>query len=70
MTEIWKSVIGYENFYEVSNLGRVRSLSRKVSTKFGQRTVKGRILTQMTMPKGYKYVNLSKEGKTQVLNGL
>lgn len=25
MTEIWKPVVGYEKYYEVSNLGRVRS---------------------------------------------
>lgn len=28
--EIWKPVVGYEGFYEVSNLGRVRSLARIV----------------------------------------
>lgn len=26
--EIWRSIYGYENLYEVSNLGRVRSLDR------------------------------------------
>lgn len=26
--EIWKSIEGFEGIYEVSNLGRVRSLSR------------------------------------------
>ena len=28
MQEIWKPIIGYENLYEVSNLGNVRSLGR------------------------------------------
>lgn len=28
--EIWKSVVGYEGIYEVSNLGNVRSVDRKV----------------------------------------
>lgn len=28
-TEIWKPVVGYEGLYEVSNLGRVKSLGRK-----------------------------------------
>lgn len=28
MEEIWKDVIGYEGIYQVSNLGRVKSLSR------------------------------------------
>ena len=27
--EIWKPVVGYEGFYEVSNMGRVRSLPRQ-----------------------------------------
>ena len=30
MNEIWKEVIGYENYYEVSSLGKVRSKSRVV----------------------------------------
>lgn len=30
-TEIWKDITGYEGLYQVSNLGRVRSLTRKVS---------------------------------------
>ena len=29
--EIWKDVVGYEGLYQVSNLGRVRSLPREVS---------------------------------------
>lgn len=28
MKEIWKDVVGFENYYEVSNLGRVRSKDR------------------------------------------
>lgn len=34
MREIWKSIVGFEGSYEVSNLGRVRSLDRVV---MGQR---------------------------------
>lgn len=34
MTENWKPVVGYEGLYEVSNLGRVKSLPRK-GTKGG-----------------------------------
>ena len=30
MSEIWKDVVGYEGFYQVSNLGRVRSCERYV----------------------------------------
>ena len=28
--EIWKDIEGYENLYQVSNLGRVKSLPKKV----------------------------------------
>ena len=31
MEEIWKDVVGYEGYYQVSNLGRVRSLDRIAS---------------------------------------
>jgi hypothetical protein len=30
MREIWKPIAGYEGFYEVSSLGRVRSLARGI----------------------------------------
>ena len=33
MEEIWKDVIGYEGYYQVSNLGRIRSIDREVVDK-------------------------------------
>ena len=30
MEEIWKPITGYEDLYEVSNLGRVKSLARRI----------------------------------------
>lgn len=30
MDEIWKDIEGYENDYQVSNLGRVKSLPKKM----------------------------------------
>lgn len=33
--EIWKPIMGYEGYYEVSNLGRIKSLSRVVQSKHG-----------------------------------
>lgn len=32
MEEIWKDISGYEGYYQISNLGRVRSLDRYVAT--------------------------------------
>lgn len=33
ITEIWKDIPGYEGEYQASNLGRIKSLSRKVLSK-------------------------------------
>lgn len=54
MQEIWESINGYEGLYDVSNLGRVRSLKRA--------TTRGIVLKQ-TMKHGYMHVCLSKENK-------
>jgi len=74
MEEIWKDIAGYEGKYQVSNLGRVRSLDRLVpatcALSKGNQVVnylrKGKILKgHWAGPKGseYKYVGLSKEDK-------
>ena len=57
MEEIWKDIKGYEGFYQVSNLGNVRSLKYR-----NQKLVKN--LTQRTSNKGYKIVGLTEKGKT------
>ena len=44
--EIWKDVEGYEECYQVSNLGRIRSLDRKVNCKGGYAIKHGKILKQ------------------------
>lgn len=54
MTEIWKSIEGYEDAYEVSNLGRVKSFAKK--TVFGK-TYQSKVLT-LTNAKGYLKVGL------------
>ena len=67
MEEIWKDIKGYENYYQVSNLGRVRSLDRYVATvgnPSGKRLIKGKIKKQTLRTcgrdTGYYYVVLSK----------
>lgn len=62
MEEIWKDIPGYEGIYQVSNIGRVKSLHRKVNHRYGQRIVKERILKpgfSLKENKGYYVVNLS-----------
>ena len=45
--ERWKDVVGYEGLYQVSNLGRVKSVDRLTTDKNGRTyTVKGKILNQ------------------------
>ena len=57
--EQWKSVIGYELYYEVSDLGNVRSLDRKTITgAWGSYNKKGKLLTTQNRPNGYKIITL------------
>ena len=56
--EIWKDIPGYENYYQVSNQGNVRSLDRKV----WNRLLKGRILKYFSS-NGYKLVVLRSNNK-------
>ena len=65
MVEIWKSVKGFEGYYEVSNLGRVRSIDRVVFDKVRQcnRLLKGKVLTERDNGHGYKGVMFCKDHK-------
>lgn len=61
--ETWLPVVGYENRYEVSNLGGVRSVTRVVEQintwgKLVRRTLRGKMLAQIDRG-GYKGVTLS-----------
>ncbi len=59
--EIWKPVVDFEGYYEVSNMGRVRSANRAISVRDRfTKTYKGRILKPRVSNVGYKYVNLTR----------
>lgn len=61
--EVWRPVEGFECEYEVSNLGRVRTLNFFRVTKEGkQYPVKSRLLKQYEH-NGYLHVNLPKNGR-------
>lgn len=63
--EEWRNVPGWEGFYQVSNLGNVRSVTRSVTRKDGQlRTYQGKLLRPGTNRIGYPVVVLSRPGRT------
>lgn len=78
MEEIWKDVTyeDYGEYYQVSNLGRVRSKDRYVvaNKDGGIKFLKGKMMKLTTnksykkgVEKGYVVVNLRKEGRNKVI---
>jgi hypothetical protein len=61
--EIWKDIPGYEGKYQVSNLGKVKSLSRSFIRNGAIIPVRERIMTHHTGKRGYPEVKLCKGGK-------
>ena len=71
--EIWKNIHGYEGYYMISNLGRVKSLERicyynvhKTNIR-NSRLKKERILKTTIDAFGYKSVNVSVNSKNKIL---
>ena len=62
--EVWRDVKGYKGLYQVSNMGRVKSLERK--DRFG-RVIKERILEPAVTHNGYLRVGLHVDGKRKML---
>lgn len=59
--EIWKDIVGYEGLYQISNLGRVKSLKRYVPHfKGGLKVVPERMKTIFYQKDGRPRVELSK----------
>lgn len=68
MGEIWKDIPGYEGKYQASNLGRVKSVGRRLRfvSKNGNeswRTSKERIISQQVLNSGYYLVHLHVDGR-------
>lgn len=71
LLEEWRPVVSFEFAYEVSSLGRIKSLSREVSCvggRWGGRTIKlkEKILSEHRTTRGYRGVGLTKDGVTRV----
>lgn len=64
MQEIWKPIQGFEGIYEVSNVGRIRSLPKIVNTWYGCRRVSGRVRSFSKNSQGYLSIHMHNGGKT------
>jgi len=67
--EIWKDIVGYEGLYQVSSLGRVKSLLKSVryehcKTKEEHFKINKEIIKKPSTCKGYTSISLSKDNKT------
>lgn len=58
MIEVWKDVVGFKDYYQISNLGRVKSLERYKKNYSKLQLVEEKILKQSISKRGYYVVNL------------
>ena len=73
MKEVWKDVVGYEGYYQCSNMGNIRSIDRLIVNNgvLGSKKncfMRGRTLTPGKDTKGYAFVNLCKGGVQKSLS--
>jgi len=54
--EVWKDIKGYEDLYQISNLGRVKSIRNNIIKK------------PSVLPKGYLQICLNKKGKSKYVS--
>ena len=71
--EIWKDIPGYENTYQASNMGRIRSCDRIIreytldGVLVDEKIRQGHILKSSLNKKGYPVVGLYTFGKVKVI---
>lgn len=63
--EIWKNIIGWEGFYQISNYGRIKSLARQIkrSNNKKQLFIHEKILNPIDIGNGYLRVALHRPNK-------
>ena len=64
--EEWKDIEGFEGVYQVSSLGRVKTLDRYLTASYGSKQFrKGQIIKGVVMPNGYLVVGLWRNNKSK-----
>lgn len=63
MEEIWKDIEGYEGLYQVSNLGNIKSLRKRIDKGKCHRYFDEKILKPIETNRGYLRVKLCKDRK-------
>ena len=66
MNEIWKDIKGYEGYYQVSDLGRIKSLGKHIKCRNDfKRFVEEKIRKCLKKSNGYLAISLYKEKKVK-----
>ena len=64
--EKWKDINGFEDSYQISSFGRVRTKDRYLRASYGSSQFrKGKVLKGVKMPNGYLVVGLWKDNKSR-----
>jgi len=67
MMEIWKDINGYEGLYQVSNLGRVKSLERYKQNHSKLQLIPEKIKSKRIDAQGYELVDLYNKSKQKTI---
>lgn len=65
MTEQWKDIPGYEEMYQASNKGQIRSLDRIIDHPMGRARRRGKVLKPMIGNRSF-CIGLHKDGVSEV----
>jgi len=64
--EIYKDIKGYKGLYQISSLGKVKSISRIIDNGFNKRLILDRILKISSDSKGYMYATLYNKSRKHI----
>ena len=60
--ETWRKIKGYENYYLISSLGRIKSLKRKTKNSLGKISILKQKILKPYLVQGYPKIGLYKNG--------